>query len=114
MAAAPVAMYEPLRGEVWDVRFPAFGHQPAVVLSVNPPGGHIRHLSVIPITHSPGPTSTHVMLTGDISLTGHDESYADVSGLQPADRSHFRGRRGLLSSIDLAHLEDQLRVYLGL
>ncbi len=31
----PMTSPEPLRGEVWDVRFPAFGEHPGVVLSVH-------------------------------------------------------------------------------
>jgi mRNA interferase MazF len=99
---------------VWDVRFPAFGVQPAVVLSINMLNVRLRHATVIPITSSPGPDSTHVRLTRDVDLTGHEESYADVTGLQPAERTHFRRRRGLLVALDLAQLEERLCVYLGL
>ena len=105
---------EPLRGEVWDVRFPAFGEQPAVVLSANPLHVRLGHVAVIPITGSPGPASTYVVLTADVDLTGHDEAYADVTGLQPAELGRFRRRRGLLVKGDLVELEDRLRVYLGL
>lgn len=109
-----MATHEPLRGEVWDVRFSGFGEQPAVVLSVNPLEVRLGHATVIPITGSPGPASTHVMLTGDVGPAGHDESYADITGLQPAEHSRFRRRRGLLDAGDLAQLEDRLREYLGL
>jgi mRNA interferase MazF len=109
-----MATPEPLRGEVWDVRFPSFGAHPAVVLSVNPLNVRLGHVAVIPITGTPGPAATHVMLTADAGLTGHDESYADITGLQPAARGRFRRRRGLLVSGELAHLEDGLRIYLGL
>ena len=112
-----MAAPEPLRGEVWDVRFPAFGEHPAVVLSVNPLNVRLGHVAVISITGSPGPASTHVTLTADAGLTGltgHDESYADITGLQPVARGRFRRRRGLLVIGELAHLEDRLRIYLGL
>ncbi|HEY8719877.1 type II toxin-antitoxin system PemK/MazF family toxin [Pengzhenrongella sp.] len=105
---------EPLRGEIWDVRFPAFGEHPAVVLSVNPLNARLGHVAVIPITGTRGPASTHVTLTADAGLGGHDESFADITGLQPAARGRFRRRRGLLVSSELAQLEDRLRVYLGL
>jgi mRNA interferase MazF len=114
MRAAPVALVEPLRGEVWDVRFPAFGEHPAVVVSVNPLNARLGHVAVIPVTGSPGPPSTHVTLTPDAGLTRYDESYADVTSCQPLARSRFRRRRGLLGSGELGHVEQQLRVYLGL
>lgn len=49
---------EPLCGAVWDVRFPAFGLHPAVVLSVNLLNARSGHAAVIPITGTHGPEST--------------------------------------------------------
>lgn len=96
------------------MRFPAFGEHPAVVLSVSPLNVRLGHGAVIPITGTPGPASTHVALTADVDLTGHDDAFADITGLQPAELGRFRQRRGLLVPADLAHLEERLRVYLGL
>lgn len=109
-----MAQPEPLRGEIWDVRFPSFGLHPAVVLSASPLNVRLGHAAVIPITGTQGPEGTHVPLTADVGLTRYPESYADVTGLQPAARSRFRRRRGLLASTEIAHIEDRLRVYLGL
>ncbi len=61
-----------------------------------------------------GPRLTHVRVTPEAGLTQYDESYADVTGLQPIARGRLRRRRGLLSLGELAALEDQLRTYLGL
>lgn len=105
---------EPLRGEVWDVRFPAFGEHPAVVLSVNLLNSRLGHVAVVPITGTAGPASTHVLLTAAAGLTRYDESFADVTGLQPVARGRFRRRRGLLAGAELARMESQIRVYLGL
>lgn len=105
---------EPFRGEVWDVRFPAFGQHPAVVLSVNPLNMRLGHVAVIPITGTPGPELTHVPLTPDAGLTRYDESYADITGLQPAARGRLLRRRGILTHGELARVEDQVRIYLGL
>lgn len=105
---------EPFRGEVWDVRFPAFGQHPAVVLSVNPLNMRLGHVAVIPITGTPGPELTHVPLTPDAGLTRYDESYADITGLQPAARGSLLRRRGILTHGELARVEDQVRIYLGL
>lgn len=109
-----MAQPEPLRGEIWDVRFPAFGVHSAVVLSVNPLNARLGHAAVIPITGTRGPEGTHVPLTADTGLTRYPESYADVTGLQPVARSRFRRRRGLLNRAEISHIDDGLRVYLGL
>jgi mRNA interferase MazF len=87
---------------------------PAVVFSVNPLNVRLGHVAVVPVTGTRGPESTHVALTADAGLTRYPESYADVTGLQPAARSRFRQRRGLLSTGELAHLEERVRVYLRL
>lgn len=103
-----------MRGEVWDVRFPAFGTHPAVVLSVNALNVRLGHVAVVPVTGTRGPEVTHVSLTADAGLTRYPESYADITALQPVARSRFRQRRGLLASVEIAHLEERLRVYLSL
>ncbi len=109
-----MAPAEPLRGEVWDVRFPVVGEHPAAVLSVNPLNRRLGHVAVVPITGTPGPELTHVPLTAEAGLTRYDESYADITGLQPAARGRFLRRRGLLTRTELVRLEDQIRIYLGL
>jgi mRNA interferase MazF len=109
-----VVLPEPLRGEVWDVRFPGFGEHPAVVLSVNLLNVRLGHVVVIPVTGTPGPESTHVPLTEEAGLTRYNESFADVTALQATSRDRFRRRRGLVSSGELRHMEDRLRIYLGL
>lgn len=83
---------EPLRGEVWDVRFLQQGAHPAVVLSAIPVNTVLNRYAVVP----------------------YDESYADVTGLQPVPRSRLTRRRGLLSPPELAQVEQRLRTYLGL
>lgn len=116
LPALPAAMplSEPFRGEVWDVRFPGFGAHPAVVLSVNPLNARLGHVAVVPITGTAGPMLTHVRLSHEAGLTGYDESYADVTGLQPVARGRLRKRRGLMAGAELVRLEEQIRTYLGL
>lgn len=96
------------------MRFPAFGVHPAVVVGANPLNARLGHAAVIPITGTRGPDGTHVPLALDAGLTRYPESYADITGVQPAARNRFRKRRGLLAGTELARLEDKLRVYLGL
>lgn len=109
-----MSLPEPLRGEVWDVDFADFGMHPAVVLSVNLLNIRLGHVAVIPVTGTPGPEQTHIPLTADAGLTRYDESYADVTSLQPVARSRLLTRRGLLARAELDRLGRQLPTYLGL
>lgn len=85
-----------------------------MVVSSNALNTRLGHVAVIPVTGTAGPETTHLRLTADAGLTAYDESYADVTALQAVSRDRFRNRRGLASSGELRHLEDMLRVYLGL
>jgi len=105
---------DPLRGEVWDVRFPSVGQHPAVILSINQLNARLGHVAVVPITGTPGPALTHIPLGTDAGLTRYDESYADITTAQPVAKTRCRHRRGLLATSELKRLEDQLRIYLGL
>ena len=105
---------EPFRGEVWDVDFDDFGMHPAVVLSVNALNIRLGHIAVIPVTGTPGPEQTHVPLAADAGLTRYDESYADVTALQPVARSRLLTRRGLLTREEMGRLGRQITTYLGL
>lgn len=105
---------EPFRGEVWDVDFQDFGEHPAVVLSINALNSRLGHVAVIPVTGTQGPEQTHVPLTRDAGLTRYDESYADITALQPVARSQLLQRRGLLARAEIERLGMQLTTYLGL
>ena len=109
-----MSLPEPFRGEVWDVDFDEFGMHPAVVLSVNPLNARLGHVAVVPVTGTRGPEQTHVPLTGEAGLTRYDESYADITALQPIARSWLLGRRGLLTRAELDRLGHQISIYLGL
>jgi len=85
-----------------------------VVLSVSLLNLRLGHVAVIPVTGTPGPESTHVPLTQEAGLTRYDESFADVTALQATSRDRFRRRRGLVSGGELRHMEERLRIYLGL
>lgn len=109
-----MAAAEPFRGEVWEVRFPAFGTHPAIVFSVNALNRRLGHVAVVPITGASGPETTHIPLTADAGLTRYDEPYVDVTGLQPVACGRLLRRRGLLTLGELARVEEQIRTYLGL
>jgi mRNA interferase MazF len=105
---------EAMRGEVWDVDFAEFGQHPAVILSANPLNRQLGHVVAIPVTGTLGPEATHIRLTQDSGLTGYIESYADITTVQPVDRSCLLALRGLLSLGELRRIEAQLRTYLAL
>lgn len=109
-----MSLPEPFRGEVWDVDFDDFGMHPAVVLSINPLNARLGHVAVIPVTGSHGPEQTHVPLTADAGLTRYEESFADVTALQPAARSRLLTRRELLTRGELDRLARQVSIYLGI
>lgn len=106
---------DPLRGEIWDVHFPGpAGNHPAVVLTVNAVGQRLSSLTVVLITGTDGPPSTHVRLDRDAGLTGHDVSYVNVTDLQTPPKSKLRKKRGLLHPAEMAKVEEAVRAYLGL
>lgn len=109
-----MSLPEPFRGEVWDVDFDEFGLHPAVVLSINLLNTRLGHVAVIPVTGTRGPDQTHVALDNDAGFTRYDQSYADVTALQPVARSRLLARRGLLATPEINRLAGQLAVYLGL
>lgn len=105
---------EPLRGEVWDADFLDFGEHPAVVLSINPLNTRLGHVAVVTITGTRGPEATHIPLNRDAGLTRYDESFADITALQPIDRLSLLSLRGRLAAGELSRIESQLKTYLGL
>lgn len=105
---------EAFRGEVWDVDFDDFGMHPAVVISINPMNARLGHVAAIPVTGITGPELTHIPLPADAGLTRYDESYADVTALQPVARNRLLSRRGLLTRDELDRLARQTAIYLGM
>lgn len=105
---------EAMRGEVWDVDFAEFGEHPAVVLSASPLNRRLGHVVVVPVTGTRGPDATHIRLTPESGLTRYAESYADITAVQPVDRTCLLTRRGLVALAELRRIEDQLRTYLVL
>lgn len=109
-----MSLPEPSRGEVWDVDFEEFGRHPAVVLSINLLNTRLGHVAVIPVTGTRGPDQTHVALDSDAGLNRYDQSYADITALQPVARGRLVSRRGLLGRAEIERISRQVAVYLGL
>ncbi|MFG2794565.1 type II toxin-antitoxin system PemK/MazF family toxin [Streptomyces sp. NPDC048419] len=107
-----------LRGEVWICAFPAPprgpGPHPAVVLTVNGIAEPLSAVTVAMITGTSGPSSTHVPVGPDSGLTKYAESYVNCTDIQTVGKSRLRRRRGLLSPGEMQHVEERIRVILGL
>ena len=104
---------EPLRGEVWDVRLPGVGEHPAVVISINALNARLSSVVVVVVIGTEGPAPTHVPLGRDAGLMRYDESYVNATDLHALDKGRLRRRRGLLHPVELARVENAIRVYLG-
>jgi len=109
-----VAASRPLRGEVWDVHLARAGRHPVVVLTVNRLLRHLSSATVVLVTGTPGPRSTHVPLGVDAGLTRYDESYAVATELHNVPISALTGRRGRLSRAEMRALESAVRSVHGL
>jgi mRNA interferase MazF len=115
MTSPSVALPEPFRSDVWDVRFAQpVGEHPAVVLSVNLLNTRLATVVVAVITGTEGPTGTHIRLDADAGLTRYGESWVNITDLHSIPRSRFRRFRGRLASVELERVSEQVRIYLGL
>jgi mRNA interferase MazF len=99
---------------VWDVSFPRVGPHPAIVLTINRPGQKLSSLTVVLISGTDGPRTTHIPLDSDVGLTRYAESYACTTEIHTVPIGRFRQRRGRLSHQELAAVEAALKVVLGL
>lgn len=105
----------PLRGEVWEVHFPApVGDHPVVVLTSNALIPRIGAIPIAVITGTEGPPSTHVPVDSDAGVSKYPVSWINLTDLHTVPRSRFRRRRGLLSPIELGRIEVALRAVLVL
>jgi mRNA interferase MazF len=105
---------DPLRGDVWDARLPRAGEHPVVVLTINVLIPRLSAVTVAVVTGTEGPPQTQIPLDRDVGLTGYDVSYVNATDLHSIDKSRLRRRRGRLHPRELTHLEEAVRLYLGL
>lgn len=105
----------PLRGEVWDVRFPApIGDHPAIVLTTNALIGRLSAVTIALVTGTAGPAQTHVVIDAEAGLTQYPVSYANATDLHTVPLARFRRRRGMLSGTELDTLSQAVRLALSL
>lgn len=104
-----------MRGEVWDARLPnPIGEHPVLVLTTNALISRLSAVTVVLITGTEGPASTHIRLDRDAGLTGYDISYVNVTDLHSVAKTRLRHQRGRLFLAELESVEGAVRDYLGL
>ncbi len=114
MPRPPAPNPPPFRGDVWDVVFPRIGTHPAVALTTNALRGRLSSVTVVLVTGSQGPSTTHVKLGPSAGLTRYPVSYANVTGVHTVPVARCRTLRGRLTPDDMELLEDSLALVLGL
>ena len=114
MLRPPAPAPPPFRGDVWDVAFPRIGMHPAVALTTNALRGRLSSVTVVLITGSPGPSTTHVGLGPSAGLTRYPASYANVTDVHTVPVARCRTFRGRLAPEEMELLEDSLALALGL
>lgn len=106
---APAAA-RPLRGEVWDVRFPApVNEHPAVVLSANVLCHRLSSVTVVVVTGNSGPPSTHVPLDAEAGVDRYPASYANATDIHTVPLTRFRRKKGTLATREMNHLGQAVR-----
>jgi mRNA interferase MazF len=85
-----------------------------VVLTINPLIGRLSSATVAVITGTEGPATTHISLGREAGLTKYDASYVNVTDIHTIAQARLTKRRGVLHPAEMAHLEEGLRVTLGL
>jgi mRNA interferase MazF len=104
-----------LRGEVWWCAFrnPP-GPHPVVVLTVNAIAQPLSSVTVVLITGTAGPSSTHVTLGPDCGVTKYPESFANCTDIHTVAKSQLRKRMGLLAGVEQEAVASAIRLSLGL
>lgn len=104
----------PLRGEVWGCVLPQAGPHPVVVLTVNRVAEQLSAVTVVLVTGTAGPASTHVRIGPESGVTKYPESYVNCADIHTVDKPRLRRRLGRLASAELRRIETNLRAVLGL
>jgi mRNA-degrading endonuclease toxin of MazEF toxin-antitoxin module len=103
------------RGDVWDVHFPQpIGQRPCVVITTNPLIDRLAAVTILEITGTEGPPSTHVELDPVVGLTGRDRSWVNATGIHTVPKAKLRKHRGRLSLVELRRVESAVRLALDL
>ena len=93
---------------------PGAGVHPVVVLTINPLLSKLSSATVLVVTGTEGPSTTHIPLGREAGLTKYDLSYANVTDVHTIAQAKLTRRRGALHPAEIARIENAIRVTLGL
>lgn len=97
------------------MRFPApVNEHPVVVLSANVLCHRLSSVTVVVVTGSCGPPSTHVPLDAEAGVDRYTVSYANATDIHTVPRTRFRRKKGTLARGELTHLGDAVKAALDL
>jgi mRNA interferase MazF len=97
------------------VQFPKpIGMRPCVVLTSNPLIARLGAVTVVEVTGTAGPPSTHIDVGADAGLTGRDRSWVNTTELHTIPKAKLRRHRGRLSPVELRRVSTAVRVTLDL
>ncbi|NLS08486.1 type II toxin-antitoxin system PemK/MazF family toxin [Nesterenkonia sp. MY13] len=100
---------------MWDEQFPGpTGYRPAIILTPNRLVPKLAHITVVEVTSTEGPSSTHIQINCDAGLTGRDRSYANATMIHSLPKGRLRKHRGRLSAAELLQVEQAVCNYLAL
>lgn len=103
------------RGDVWDVQFPKpIGTRPCVVLTSNPLIARLGAVTVVEVTGTAGPPSTHIDVDANAGLTGRDRSWVNTTELHTIPKGKLHRHRGRLNPVELRRVSKAVRVSLDL
>ncbi len=97
------------------MQFPKpIGTRPCVVITSNPLIARLGAVTVVEITGTAGPPSTHIHVDADAGLSGRDRSWVNTTELHTIPKGKLRRHRGRLSPIELRRVSNAVRVSLDL
>lgn len=79
------------RGDIWDIDLPGVGRHRGLVLTNDVLLERLGSFTVVLITHTQGPPSTHVPVGAS---EGCDESFVNVTDIHTVRSKHFAHKRG--------------------
>ena len=97
------------------MRFPApVNEHPVVVLSANVLCHRLSSVTVVVVTGSCGPPSTHVPLDAEAGVERYPVSYANATDIHTVPRTRFRRMKGTLARGEFTHLGAAVKAALDL
>lgn len=88
--------------------------RPCVVLTSNPLIARLGAVTVVEVTGTAGPPSTHIDVDANAGLTGRDRSWVNTTELHTIPKGKLHRHRGRLNPVELRRVSKAVRVSLDL